>query len=292
MKAKHILFLLLIIFSISCKNNVYKPSHLRKLTDDELIDAEINNRQFNQKHAVYKNQIGEIISLDSIRKINYPCFNQFVFDKYVNENNEVIEIIIRPATQHDLEVKAKISLAFFKEPEIEIVDIDCNKIGETLDTIHFLDQEMRRNGNSIDYEIEHQCLNKVISIINECGMPTLNEVNEQQMTTIWLIFQHTHHNIMKKYFPLLLKSAKNGDLKMAHIALMLDRILMNEGKPQQYGSQVQAGCKSKWELYNLAKPEMVNQRRSEMGLGPLEDYLKEYGIDFNVKQIGLSEVID
>ena len=286
---KYIILILLIALFVSCENQEYKPDHLRKLTDDELIEAAVHDRQFSQKHAVYKNQIGENISLDSIRKIKYPCFNHFVFDKYMNENNEVIEIIIRPATQHDLEVKAKISLAFFKQPEIEIVDIDCNKIGEILDTVHFLDQEMRKNGNGIDYDIEHQCLNKVISIIEKCGMPTLKEINEQQMTTIWLVFQHTHHNIRKEYFPLLLKSAKNGDLKMSHIALMLDRILMKEGKPQKYGSQVQAGCDSEWELYNLEKPEMVNQRRSEMGLGPLEDYLKEYGIVFNVKQIGSVE---
>ena len=242
MRIKYTILILLIALLVSCENQDYNPDHLRKLSIDELIDATVHDKRFSQEHAIYKNQIGEVISLDSLRKIKYPCFNNLVLDKYVNKNNEVIEIIIRPATQHDLEIKAKISLAFFKQPEIEIIDIDCNKISEILDTVYFLDQEMRKNGNSIDAEIEHQCLNTVVSIIEKCGMPTLNEINEQQMTAIWLLFQHTHHNIRKKYFPLLLQSAKNGDLKMSQMALMMDRIFMKEGKPQLYGSQVQAGA--------------------------------------------------
>jgi len=58
--------------------------------------------------------------------------------------------------------------------------------------------------------------------------------------------------------------------------LMKDRMLMDEGKPQIYGSQIKNG-----KLYKLENPETVNERRKEMGLEPIEDYLKYFNIQFN-----------
>jgi len=279
------LLLLLIILSACEQNSYYEPTHLRKLTNKELIDATEQNKNYNRENAVYKNQLGEIISLDSLRKIKYPCLNNFIFDKYVDDKDQILEIIIRPATQEDLELKARIDLAFQKQPTIEAVEVDCDKIVEILDSIYILDQGMRQNGQSIDPGIENQCLNKVISIIDKCSMPTLDEVDEHQMMALWLVFQHTHHYIMKEYYPLLLQSAQKGDLELSQMALMEDRLLMREGKPQKYGSQIQAGCKTKWELYPLENPETVDKRRAKIGLEPLEEYVKQYGIEFNIKQL-------
>jgi hypothetical protein len=286
MKFKLISIILSVFVFISCdpKRN-YHPNDLRELTEEELIESAKGNKVFTQKNAIYKDNNGEIIPADSLRNMKYGCFNNLYFAKYVNENNDIIEVVLRPATQLELETKAKISLAWLKEPNVKIVEIDCNKIGQILDTIYELDQGMRQNGNSIDTAIENQILNKAISIVENCGMPTLNDVTEHQMMGLWLVFQHTHHNIRKRYFPLFIKSAENGDLKMSQIALMEDRILMMEGKPQKYGSQVQAGCTTDWELYNLANPETVDKRRLKMGMIPLKDYLIDFGINFEVEQI-------
>jgi len=84
---------------------------------------------------------------------------------------------------------------------------------------------------------------------------------------------------MKKYAPMLEASAKKGDLDLSMMALTKDRILMYEGKPQIYGSQVSNG-----KLWDLMEPEYVNKRRREVGLDPLEDYLKIFDISFNVPQ--------
>jgi hypothetical protein len=286
MKSKLISIILSVFVFVSCEQNKnYQPNDLRELTEEELIESVKGSKVFNQKNAIYKDINGEIIPADSLRNMNYGCFNNLYFAKYVNENNDIIEIVLRPATQLELETKAKMSLAWLKEPNVKIVEIDCNKIGQILDTIYELDQGMRQNGNSIDTAIENQILNKAISIVENCGMPTLNDVTEHQMMGLWLVFQHTHHNIRKRYFPLFIKSAENGDLKMSQIALMEDRILMMEGKPQKYGSQVQAGCTTDWELYNLANPETVDKRRLKMGMIPLKDYLIDFGINFEVEQI-------
>ena len=72
------------------------------------------------------------------------------------------------------------------------------------------------------------------------------------------------------------KLSKNGDLSKEQYALMKDRILMDEGKPQIFGSQIKNG-----KLYDLEEPETVNERRREMGLEPIEDYLKRIDITFD-----------
>lgn len=274
-----------VILLISCGQiKYYQPHNLRELTEKELIESVNGIKVFDRKNATYKNQNGETISLDSLRTLKYGCFNNLYFAEYVDKDNNIVEVVVRPASQREHEINAKICLAWEKEPGVKVSNIDCNEIGQILDSIYESDQEMRKNGNLIDTTIEHQNLNKAVSIIEKCGMPTLNEVNEHQMMGLWLVFQHTHHNIMKKYFPLFVKSAEKGDLKLSQIALMEDRILMMEGKPQKYGSQVQEGCTTAFQLYNLAHPETVDKRRFKMGMIPLKDYLIDFGIDFEVEQ--------
>jgi len=60
---------------------------------------------------------------------------------------------------------------------------------------------------------------------------------------------------------------------------MKDRILMDEGKPQLYGSQIKNG-----KLYTLDSPKTVNERRKEMGLQPIEDYLKSFGVEYKISE--------
>mgnify|MGYP000197491959 FL=1 len=181
----------------------------------------------------------------------------------------------------------KLRQAYNYEPPIEIIDIDCLKKGEILEEIYSLDQNMRTsdNHNNFDPKIDKQNLIKVVSLIEKCGMPTIKQVSKKQMNAIWLVFQHGDNANRKKYFPLLKKSAENGDLNKSNIALMEDRILMIDGKPQIYGSQISQNSETKkWELYELEKPETVDKRRAEVGLGSLKEYVKNWNIEFNIKQ--------
>ena len=86
---------------------------------------------------------------------------------------------------------------------------------------------------------------------------------------------------MKKYFPLIKKSADRGDLSWSTVALMEDRMLMDIGEKQKYGSQVQkANGSDKWTLYPIQDPKNVNKRRAKIGLEPIEDYLRRFGIEY------------
>ncbi len=77
---------------------------------------------------------------------------------------------------------------------------------------------------------------------------------------------------------------ERGKAASSELALLEDRVLLDEGKSQRYGSQLKFNPENgTYELYPIDDPAGVNERRQEMGLGPLEDYLRQWGIQYNTK---------
>ena len=54
----------------------------------------------------------------------------------------------------------------------------------------------------------------------------------------------------------------------AQLAFLTDRVLLAEGKPQEFGTQA-TGRKGQWIPCSLRDPGRVDQRRAAMSLGPL-----------------------
>jgi hypothetical protein len=286
MRLKHLILGLLTIVIFSCNNSEkYKPNGLRKVSQSELLEYAEKKQTYNYDEVVYKNESGMEISLDSLKK--FPDSIEWTVDLYVNEDNELKELIVRNATEEDKEFKKKRVAAFEKEsidPVIPI-KIDCNDIQNILTKVYSLDQNTRQGDNAGDPNIDRENLTIVVSLIEKCGMPTLKEVSKEQMLAIWLVFQHGDNYHRKMYLPQLKKAAQNGDLRKSHMALMEDRILMMDGKPQIYGSQITDDRENGgWKIYDLQNPETVDKRRAEIGMEPLSDYVSQWDIDFNVKQ--------
>ncbi len=138
---------------------------------------------------------------------------------------------------------------------VDYVEVDCNRRNEILSEVFESDQRIRRENNLIkNAKEDHRNQELIISIIEKCGMPTLQEVSREQMGAIWLGLQHTESKYRIKYFPLIEKAVENGDLSKEQYALMKDRILMDQGKPQLFGSQIKDG-----KLYDLEEPKTVNK---------------------------------
>ncbi len=164
--------------------------------------------------------------------------------------------------------------------QIELVEVDCNKKGEILDSVYQSDQRIRLSNELFEHAKEdHRNQELVISIIEKCGITSLKELSRIHQSAIWLGLQHSNNKYRKKYFPLIEEAVNNGDLSKQQYALMKDRILMDDGKHQLYGSQIENG-----KLYKLEAPESVNERRKEMEMEPLEEYLKKFNIEYKPKQ--------
>ncbi len=94
----------------------------------------------------------------------------------------------------------------------------------------------------------------------------------------WLIVQHSDHDseFQKKVLEQMLMEVENNNANPKNYALLTDRVKLNSGLSQVYGTQVDYN----WTVCqafpkNLADSTNVNQRRKKIGLEPLEEYLNE-----------------
>jgi hypothetical protein len=86
------------------------------------------------------------------------------------------------------------------------------------------------------------------------------------------VIQYSSNELQKKYLSLIEVECKNKEAEWQSYALMKDRILVSEKKPQIYGSQVTFNnAKQQYELFPLADPPHVDKRRESVGLPPLKD---------------------
>ncbi|MEM1120718.1 MAG: DUF6624 domain-containing protein [Bacteroidota bacterium] len=279
MLKNHLFSLILLFVTIACqqKDTVYVPKGLTKLSNEEMIERARNGDLGSAEDVVLKNEKGEIISRKTITTMS--DLDDYWTVPYANAEGKVVEAIFRKATPEDKKLRAAISkvLNVDTAPEVKSVAINCGEKQQILQQVYESDQADGRQ--TINHEQDEQNLAIIISLIETCGMPTLKEVSRQQMMAIWSVIQHSDKFFMKKYLPLLEESTRNGDLAPSMIALTKDRVLMYEGKPQIYGSQVVNG-----KLWDLYEPAYVNQRRKEVGLEPMEDYLKMFDLTFEVPQ--------
>ena len=124
-----------------------------------------------------------------------------------------------------------------------------------------------------------------VNILEEHGWVGKSKVGGKANMALWLVIQHAPIKTQEKYVPLLKRSVKEGESSGRHLALLVDRILMRKGKPQIYGSQVTKNSKTGgYELYKIKNPEKVNKRRKEIGLAPMEKYLKQFGINWETEK--------
>jgi len=93
----------------------------------------------------------------------------------------------------------------------------------------------------------------------------------------WLIAQHAicTPGLQRKFLEFMTRSAESDDVPMKQVAMLTDRILFNEGKPQVYGTVLD------WNEHGVLaceveNPEMVNELRTQAGLPPFEKSLEEH----------------
>jgi len=129
-------------------------------------------------------------------------------------------------------------------------------------------------------EVDSLNLTRIKEIIKEYGYPGKSLAGDQS-STAWLVIQHADLKTQEEYLPVLQDAADKGELSKSSFALLVDRVRMRKGEKQLYGSQIQMN-NGKYEIYPIEDEPNVNRRRAEVGLGPLEDYVKHWGIEYKV----------
>lgn len=133
-------------------------------------------------------------------------------------------------------------------------------------------------------KINSQNLERITEIIDSQGWPKKSVVKGSAASTVFLIIQHSDIETQKKYLPLMKEAANNEEASWSSLALLIDRINLREEKQQIYGSQIYRNEDGSFYVKDLQEPEYVNERRKEVGLGPIEDYVKRWGIEWTIEQ--------
>jgi hypothetical protein len=132
-------------------------------------------------------------------------------------------------------------------------------------------------------EIDEENIVRLVGIIEAHGWPGRSLVGEKGALAAFLILQHADYKYQKKYLPLVRTAVAAGELSPDNLALLEDRVLMNEGKKQIYGTQLQTNERGVLELYPIEDEENVDKRRAQVGLPPLAEYMKHFGLEYRPK---------
>lgn len=152
--------------------------------------------------------------------------------------------------------------------------VNCDHLDSILEEVYRKDQEVRK-GNGDMMLVDQQNRKSVVSILEKCGFPQADEVNSTSYNAIFLVLQHSPGPLMGHYYREVEKAVAAGKINRSTFALMQDRLLMDFGYKQVYGTQIRNN-----QLYELQDPDHVNQRRAEVGLGPIETYVQYFNLNF------------
>jgi hypothetical protein len=162
--------------------------------------------------------------------------------------------------------------------------IDTSGIKAQLKTIFERDQKTRTGKDSVAYMqyIDSTNLIQIEKLLLEYGWMGRSMVGDTGNSALFLVIQHSNLETQIKYVPLLQKSAEIGESRPSNLDLMNDRILMRQGKKQIYGSQVVPNNSGGQEFYPIEDEVNVNIRRAKLGMQPIEEYAKLFGIEYKI----------
>ncbi len=136
-------------------------------------------------------------------------------------------------------------------------------------------------------ETDSTNLASVSRILDTYGWPS--GLSDEANKAIFLVIDHSDLKIMNKYIGLFRDAVEKGHLSMNDLVTMEDRMLMNSGKPQKYGTQayslVEDG-KTVIYIWPVEDPDKLDALRKSVGLMPIDSYLEI------VKQQGVEIIYD
>lgn len=136
---------------------------------------------------------------------------------------------------------------------------------------HDASEELRNKVITID----KQNTLKLKALLSGRTWFTKSEVGESGISAAFLIVQHSaDYKFKEKMLPLLKQSYTNGEgITGQEVALLTDRIRINKGQKQLYGTQADIST-GKVIFEPIANPDTVDSRRARMKMPSLAFYKK------------------
>ncbi|HEX8063362.1 MAG TPA: DUF6624 domain-containing protein [Allosphingosinicella sp.] len=90
----------------------------------------------------------------------------------------------------------------------------------------------------------------------------------------WLLVQHADYDPgwQRSVLALLEPKTRTGDFQPKYYAYLDDRVAVNSGRPQRFGTQGRCVGKDDWQPLAVADPAKLDERRASVGLEPMAEY--------------------
>lgn len=171
-----------------------------------------------------------------------------------------------------------------------------------LDTVFFEDQRYRRQVDSIRNvcgEVSPEMkqlrrnmrtadslnLIKVSTMLDHYGWLGSDVIGKAGSKTLFLVIQHADQQTQERYIAIFRNAVIAENAKASDLALLEDRLALSKGRRQIYGSQIGIDRDTRVAyVLPLENPEEVDQRRAEVGLPPIAEYVVKWNIIWDVEQ--------
>ena len=114
-------------------------------------------------------------------------------------------------------------------------------------------------------------------VVDEHGWPGASMVGTDGAHAAWLLAQHADADsaFQRQCLDLLTAAVEAGEATKSQLAYLTDRVLLAEGKPQLYGTQVTRKDGQVVPL-DLHDPGGLDERRATAGLEPFAEYARRF----------------
>ena len=164
-----------------------------------------------------------------------------------------------------------------------------------LDSLRSEDQKWRNyltkfwnkelEGDTISMEtIAHNCMLAdslnyfhLKDIFVQYGYPNYDVVGEKGSSDFWLLVQHQdkHPSFQDSVLVKMKTEVDSGKASARNYAYLVDRVKVNAGQPQVYGTQMELNSDmTSYEPKQVVEPEKLNERRKSVGLDSIESYIQ------------------
>ena len=115
---------------------------------------------------------------------------------------------------------------------------------------------------------------ELLTLVPEDGWFRKSVYGERAANAAFLIVQHSNLDMWRRFVPILEPLVATGEVDGQSYGLMYDRLAVNEGRPQRYGTQM--ACvdgRLVIDYANLEDPQNADARREAMGfMSTLAEY--------------------
>ena len=279
---------------ISEANKLYETKDYKMSTDlyDRAFKIESKNPSHLYNGACVSSLAGN--TKKAFKWLNLSIENGWTNLKHLNSDTDLENLHSKKEwgkTIEKLEKKLDLIEANYDKPLqaelLTIYDEDQKYRKQIHETLKKFNDDSKEMQDLWKITLQNDSINllKVKKILDEKGWVGKDKVGAQANSTLFLVIQHSDLETQKKYLPMMKEAVKNGNADSGSLALLIDRIEIREGRKQIYGSQIGINPNTKTEyVLPVIDPDNVDKRRTEVGLGSMSDYVKNWNLIWDVEK--------